>query len=344
VVIGPVTGLHASDASLSHFSVAVEGAASLSLRQRDEGGDSAVVTASDLARSGVIDNVATSPEDAMEQVKKFLSYLPDNVWQVAARTPTDDQPGRRDERLRSVVPETKSRPYNVRTILEGVLDHDSLFEIGATYGNSCITGLARVNGFAVGVMAKNPISSSAGAMDTAAGDKITRLIQLCELFHLPIAYFVDEPGFMVGVEAQKSGIIRAGARLVLEFSQSRTPFISFIVRQDFGVAGTLFTRAKGMSKHYAWASAHWGGMHVEGGTMAAYRRDIESAPDPEKKLAEIEQFLWMLSSPFRSLEAFEIDDMIDPRDTRPLLCEFVEAAQPVLVTQTGPPTTVAYRP
>ena len=99
-----------------------------------------------------------------------------------------------------------------------------------------------------------------------------------------------------------------------------------------------------MSKHYAWASAHWGGMHVEGGTAAAYRRDIDTAPDPEKKLAEIERFLWMLSSPFRSLEAFEVDDMIDPPETRPLLCDFIQAAQPVLATQVGPPTSVAYRP
>ncbi len=339
-VMGPVSGLHASEAPLSHFSVAVEAAGRLSLGAGEDAADGAQA----LAEGGVIDNVAATPQEAIQQVRRFLSYLPDNVWQVAQRQPPTDDPNRREEELLSIIPEARNQLYDPRVILDSVLDRDSLFEIGASYGPSCITGLARVNGYPVGVMAKNPRSNTTGAMDTAAGEKVTRFIQLCDIFHLPLVYFVDEPGFMVGVKAQESGIVRAGARLILAFVQSRMPFISFVVRQDFGVAGTLFTRASGMSKHYAWVSAHWGGMHIEGGTMAAYRRDIENAPDPEQKLAEIERYLWMLSSPFRSLEAFEIDDMVDPRDSRPLLCDFVEAAQPVLATQTGPLVAASYRP
>jgi acetyl-CoA carboxylase carboxyltransferase component len=342
-IMGPVTGLHASEAALSHFSAGVRDIACASISETGAA-DTEPGGTGGLTASGVIDNIADTPDAALEQVRRFLSYLPDNVWQVAARTEPSDDRNRRDDRLLSIIPERRNRLYNPRVILDGVLDRDSIFEIGPTYGEACITALARVDGYPVGVMAKNPKSKSVGAMDNDAGLKVIRFIQLCDIFHLPLVYFVDEPGFMVGIEAQETGIVRSGARLTLASVQSRMPYITFMVRQVYGVAGTLFTRAHGMYKHYAWLTANWGGMHIEGGTMAAYRRDIESAPDPKARQAEIEQHLWMLSSPFRSLEAFEVDDLIDPRDTRALLCDFVEAAQPVLATQLGPLTPVSYRP
>lgn len=334
-IIGPVTGLHASDAALSHFSVAVKGAGSVAHTQEDPGGDSGI---------SIVDNVADTPEEAFAQVRRFLSYLPQNVWEMAPRVETGDDPNRRDERLLGLVPERRSRMYNPRPILDGVFDMGSVFEIGSSYGEACITALARVNGYPVGILLKNPMSPSLAAMDTDTSDKLCRFLQVCESFHLPVVYFVDEPGFMIGVEAQKTGLIRTGSRLVLASVQTRMPYITFMVRQVYGVAGTLFTRGNGMYKHYAWASANWGGMHIEGGTMAAYRRDIESAPDPAARQAEIERYLWMLSHPFRSMEAFEVDDMIDPRDTRRLICEFVDAAQAVLRTQLGPPKGIAYLP
>jgi len=181
-------------------------------------------------------------------------------------------------------------------------------------------------------------------MDVTAGEKVIRFIELCDLFHLPIVYFADEPGFMIGLKSEKQGIVRAGARIVSTLCNSRVPYISFIIRQLFGVAGGLHLRTDGMYKRYSWPSGNWGSMHIEGGAMAAYRREIESASDPEEKRREIEERLNQLSSPFRTAQTFGVEDIIDPRDTRPLLCRFIESAQAILKTQLGPGCGLRFRP
>jgi len=167
---------------------------------------------------------------------------------------------------------------------------------------------------------------------------------MCNTFHLPIVYFADEPGFMVGIESEKQGLLRAGARILTTSCDTSVPWITFIVRQLYGVAGGLHFRPGGMFKRYAWPSSHWGSMHIEGGAMAAYRREIESSPDPVARREEIERRLKAIASPFRTAEAFDIDDIIDPRDTRPLLCSFIEMAQDILRTQLGPGIGPSYRP
>jgi acetyl-CoA carboxylase carboxyltransferase component len=184
-----------------------------------------------------------------------------------------------------------------------------------------------------------------GSMDVAAGTKVIRFIQLCNTFHLPMVFFADEPGFMVGLEAQKQGIVRAGAKMVCATQQSRMPWITFIIRQIYGVAGQCHDRGmRGLFKRVAWPSANWGSMHIEGGASAAYRREIDSAEDPEAKRQEIERRLQAIASPFRTAEAFNIEDIIDPRDTRPVLCDFIELAQPILKTQLGPTPGPSYQP
>jgi acetyl-CoA carboxylase carboxyltransferase component len=224
-----------------------------------------------------------------------------------------------------------------------VLDRDSIFEIAPTYGRSRITALARVDGYPVGAMIDDP-RFLGGAMDVAAGEKMIRFVRMCDLFHLPVAYFADQPGFMIGLESERRGIVRAGARTVAAVCSSRVPWISFIIRQLYGVAGGLHLREGGAFRRYAWPSARWGSMHIEGGAMAAYRREIEGAPDPEARRQEIEARLEALASPFRSAEAFAVEEIIDPRDTRPLLVEFVRDAQAILRTQLGPGTGLAYWP
>ena len=182
-------------------------------------------------------------------------------------------------------------------------------------------------------------------MDVAAGSKVIRFIQLCDTFHLPMIYFADEPGFMVGLEEQKKGITRAGARMLCVTQHSRMPWFTILIRQAYGVAGQCHDRAmRGMFKRVAWPSGHWGSMHIEGGTKAGWRREIEAAPDPKAKEKELEQYLMGLASPFHSAEAGGIEDIIDPRDTRPLLCTFIELAQGVLRTQLGPTAGPSYRP
>jgi len=351
-VMGSVAGLPAVNACMAHFNLMVKDTS-----QVFAGGPPVVkaalgydVTKEELGdyriqayQGGVIDNVAENEEEAFDIIKRFLSYMPDNVWEMPPRVEPTDDPNRREEELLSIIPRERRRPYNPYTILKHVLDRDSFFEICPFYGRSRIVGLARVNGYAVGAMVNNP-NFMGGSMDVTAGQKVIRFLQLCDTFHLPLVYFADEPGFMVGLEAQKQGIVRAGAKMVCATCSTRMPWIAFVIRQLFGVAGGCHIRASGMYKRYAWPSGYWGSMHIEGGANAAYRREIEAAPDSEAKRDEIERRLQAISSPFRTAEAGNIESIVDPRDTRPLLCDFIEAAQGVLKTQLGPTAGPSFWP
>lgn len=345
--LGSVAGLPAVDACLSHFSLMVKG-----ISQVFPGGPPVVkaalgidITKEDLGdertqvyQSGAIDNLANSEEEAFDMIKQFLSYLPDNVWQMPPRIEMGDDPNRREEELLSIIPRNKRKIYDPRKILDAVLDKDSFFEITPHYGRSRIIGLARVNGYPTGVMINNP-KRLGGSMDVAAGTKVIRFLQMCDTFHLPMVYFADEPGFMAGPEQQKQGIVRAGAKMVCATLRTQMPWISIIVRQLYGVAGQCHDRPGGMFKRVAWPSAHWGSMHISGGVSAAYRRAIDEADDSDAKRKEIEERLGALASPFRTAEAFNIEDIMDPRDTRPMLCEFIEMAQPIIEMQLGPTST-----
>ncbi len=348
-VMGSVAGLPAVNACMAHFNLMVRG-----ISQVFPGGPPVVkaalgydITKEELGgeqvhvyQSGVIDNLADHEPQAFDLIRRLLSYLPPNVWTQALRCAADDPPGRRDDALLSIVPRDRRRPYDVHQVIESVVDRGSFFEIAPFYGPARVTGLARLGGFPVGLMANNPLRG--GSTDVAGGEKVIRLIQLCDTFHLPLISLADEPGFMVGLDSEKRGIERAGARLVTATCDSKMPWITVVMGGLYGVAGQCQHRPSGMFRRYAWPSAHWGSMHVEGGTTAAYRREIDTASDPEARRIEIEARLQAIASPFRTAEATG-QDIIDPRDTRRLLVEFVEEAQPVLRTQLGP-TGMPYRP
>jgi acetyl-CoA carboxylase carboxyltransferase component len=231
--------------------------------------------------------------------------------------------------------------HNAKKLIDLVVDEGSFFPIAPLYGRARITGLARINGFPIGVMANDPMFLG-GATDVAAGEKAARLFALCDTFHLPLVDFADEPGLMVGLESERRGIERAGARLVCVTNESRMPWITVVIRRLYGVGGQTHHRASGMFRRYCWPSSRWGSMHISGGASAAYRREIEAAPDPDAKRREIEGRLQQLASPFRTAEATG-QDIIDPRDTRPLVADFVEDAQRILRGQLGAPP-VPYRP
>ncbi len=348
-VLGSVAGLPAVNACLAHFNVMVRGTAQLF-----PGGPPVVkealgydITKEDLggaqihgAISGVVDNVVETEDEAFATIKRFLSYLPASVWEMPPRCEMDDSPDRREERLASIIPRNRRRTYDAHRVINAVVDRGSFFEIAPEYGPARITGLARLNGYPIGILANNAMFG--GSTDVAGGEKVMRLIQLCDTFHLPVVSLADEPGFTVGLDQEKKGIERAGARLVTVTNDSQMPWITVVMKQVYGVAGQCQHRPSGMYRRYAWPSAEWGSMHIAGGAAAAYRREIAEAPDPEAKRMEIEARLQAIASPFRTAEATG-QDIIDPRDTRPLLCEFVEEAQAILRTQLGP-TAVPYRP
>ena len=343
-VLGSVAGLPAVNACMAHFNLMVKGIGHLfpggppvvkaslgqDITKEELGGEQVHVR-----QSGVIDNLAETEQEAFSLIRGFLGYLPSHVGELAPRAEPADDANRRDESLLSLIPRDPRKPFRARSLVCSVVDAGSFFEIAPLFGRARITGLARLNGYPVGVMANDPMHGG-GATNVQAGEKVMRLIQLCDTFHLPLVSFADEPGFMVGLESEKRGIERAGARLVCRTTTSRMPWLTVVVRRLFGVAGQCQHRPSGMFRRCAWPSARWGSMHIQGGASAAYRREIESAPDPEAKRAEIEARLDAIASPFRTAEATG-QDIIDPRDTRPLLCEFVLDAQSVLRTQLGPP-------
>lgn len=350
-VLGSVAGLPAVQACMCHFSVMVKDTSQVFVAgpavvkegvgvdiSKEELGDERI-----QIPNGVIDNLAEDEDDAFAQIRRFLSYLPPSIWQLPERAEPQDPVERRDESLLTAIPRIKRRVYDPYKILESVLDRDTFFEIAPLSGQANITGLARVNGYSVGVMINNP-RYYGGAMGPIEAEKAMRIVQLCDTFHLPFVWLCDEPGFHVGPENEERGILRGGARAVTVFESSRMPYITFIMRQCYGVAGGLHVRHSGMYQRYAWPSAHTGSMHIEGGTMVAYKREIENAEDPKAKREEIEARLEAIASPFRNAHAMDIENLIDPRDTRPLLAEFVEASQAVLASQVGPTAGPSYRP
>ena len=341
--MGSVAGIGAARVAASHFSVMVRGTSQLFVA-----GPPVVKygTGEDLDKeqlggaeihahgSGAVDNEAESEDDAFEQIRRFLSYLPQSVWQAPPRATPSDDPHRREQELLSVIPRNRRHPYDARRILELVMDRESLFEMAPHFGPSLITAFARLDGYPVGVMANDPYHI-AGSLDTPASDKMVKFVDLCDTFHLPVVNFVDQPGFLIGREAEMAGVIRHGVRALFAVFQTVTPWVAIMVRKAFGVAGAGHGVTTGLNLRYAWPSGDWGSLPIEGGIEAAYKRDLAAATDPEKLRREIEEKFNAIRSPLRTAESFGIEEIIDPRDTRALLVEWVHQAYEIVPTQLG---------
>jgi acetyl-CoA carboxylase carboxyltransferase component len=342
--MGSVAGLGAVRVVTSHFSLMVKGTSQLFVAGPPvvERGVGQKVGKQELGGShihahgsGAVDNEVESEDEAFTAIRRFLSFLPSNVWQVPPRSNNDDDYDRREQELLSIIPRDRRQTYDVRNLLGLVLDRESFFEIGRYYGRPLVAGLARLDGYPVGVMASDP-RHGGGGLDAPASEKMTRFIDLCDTFHLPVVNFVDQPGFLIGTAAERAGTVRYGARAMTAVYQATVPWVSVILRRVFGVAGAAHGNAQGLNLRYAWPSGDWGSLPIEGGVMAAYRREIEAAPDPDARRREIEEMLNELRSPFRTAEGFGIEEIIDPRDTRPLLCEWVATAYERLPADVGP--------
>jgi acetyl-CoA carboxylase carboxyltransferase component len=275
--------------------------------------------------SGVIDNEAEDEQDALRQVRAFLSYLPGNVYTLPPICATDDPPDRREQALLSLIPRDRNRPYNPRRMVELIVDRGSAFEIGRYYGRSQLTLFARINGYPVGVLANDP-AVHGGAMDADAAQKLEKFVDLCDTFHLPVVNFADQPGFMIGLAAESAGTLKQGVRAAIAMEAASVPWATVIVRRLYGVAGAAHQAHEHFNFRIAWPSGEWGSLPIEGGVAAAYRREIEAADDPDAHRARLEEDMISVRSPFHTAEAVDIEDIIDPRDTRPMLAEWVELA------------------
>ncbi|MEM6438219.1 MAG: carboxyl transferase domain-containing protein [Pseudomonadota bacterium] len=330
--LGPVAGLGAARMAASHYSVLVEGLSQMFVagppvvkRIGQDLDKEGLGGAKIHARNGAVDAVAESEEHAFELARRFLSYLPASVDELAERAPCDDPADRAEDRLIRAIPKDRRQVYEIRPILDDVFDRGSFFEIGKAWGKSLVTGFARLSGWPVAVIASDPFHYG-GAVTADAARKLERHADLAQTFHLPVVFLADIPGFLVGLQAEKSGVIRHGVRALSALYQSDVPWCSVILRKAFGVAGGAQVRHSGYRWRYAWPSGDWGSLPLEGGVEAAWKADLEAAEDPEALRAEIEARLDRLRSPFRSAEAFSIEDVIDPRETRARLCAFAEAA------------------
>jgi acetyl-CoA carboxylase carboxyltransferase component len=351
-VLGTAAGGPAGRAILSHWSVMVEGTAQVfaagppvvqrSLGQRigkeDLGGAHLAVD-----QAGTIDNRAESEPACFSLIRRFLSYLPSNVWELPPAVMSGDPPDRCEDELASIVPKDRRRPYRMHRLVELIADRGSVFEIQPTFGTAVITALARMNGKVVGIVANNPMVYG-GAMDAAAARKQTHFVELCDCFHIPLVFLVDVPGFMVGKDAETAATLREGMRAVYVGLQATVPIYTVVIRKCYGMAGMGTTDKNGLEFKVAWPSAEWGSLPIEGGVAAAFRREIAAAPDPKKREQEIEAELRAMASPFRTAEAFGVEEIIDPRETRPFLCRFIDAVQGKLKTTVGPKPKYGVRP
>lgn len=349
IALGACAGLAALRVAASHLSIMVRGksqvfaggppvvkqAFGIDIDKEGLGGYDAI-----HRKSGLVNLAAETEEEALELAKRFLSYLPGNVWEQPARVASGDDPQRGDEWLNNAIPRDSRKIFNPHKILASVFDQGSLFEIAPDWGASTITCLARLDGHAVGVLANNP-RVGGGALTRSAAIKLARFVDLCDTFHLPIVNLIDQPGVMTGPQAELEGTMAAAMQAMHAIEQSSVPWIAVVLRRCVGLAGAMISPWHGptgtaLPHRYAWPSARWGSIPIEGGVAAAYKREIADAPDPLAKRLEIEAHYHALASPLRTAERFGVIDVIEPAATRSLLCGWVADAYRSTALSLGP--------
>ncbi len=335
VLLGSVVGIGAAKAVLGHFSVMVRDIAQLFVAgppvvahamgydiSKEDLGDWRI-----HCLNGSVDNLAETEEDAVAQTKRFLSYLPASVYEAPPVVATDDPADRREEELFTLIPRKRTTTFDVRRAIRLMADRDSFFELGPLWGTDQVVGLARFNGHPVGILASDSRHVNGGALTADGCDKLRRHIDVCDLFHLPIINLIDNPGFAVGLEHERTGTIRKGGEWMIAFAQAQAPIFTVIMRRSFGVAGNNFaTPRSGVSARVAWPAADVGGIPPEGGIEAAYKRQLAEAADPAALRAEINARIESARGPIGPLNRFQMEEMIDPRDTRRWICDWIETA------------------
>jgi acetyl/propionyl-CoA carboxylase alpha subunit/acetyl-CoA carboxylase carboxyltransferase component len=341
LLLGSVVGIGAAKAVLGHFSVMVRDVAQLFVAgppvvQHAMGYE---ITKEKLGgwhihcRNGSVDNLAETEQEAVKLAKRFLSYLPSSVYEPPPILPPNpsDPPDRRDEELFTIIPRKRTTTFDMRRAIRLMADVDSFFEIGPLWGTDQITGFVRFRGHTLGVIASDSRHPNGGALTADGCSKLTRHLDLCDLFHVPILNLVDNPGFAVGLEHETSGTIRRGGEWMIAFAQVSTPIFTVLMRRSFGVAGNNFATPQDRpSVRVTWPAADVGGIPPEGGIEAAYKRQLAEAKDPAAFRAELMARIESARGPVGPLSKFQIEEMIDPRDTRRMVCDWVETAYKVV--------------
>src|SRR5499425_3177032 len=276
--------------------------------------------------SGVADLEVADDAACLEAIKAYLSYFPGSNLEQPPIAACDDPAGRRGETLLSIVPDSARRAYDMKNVIAAVVDHGRTFEIKPGWARNLITCFARLGGRSVGVVANQPMVLG-GALDVDAADKAARFILLCDAFHIPLVFLQDVPGFMVGSKVEKQGIIRHGAKMLYAVSEATVPKVTVVVRKAYG-AGYFVMCGKAYEPDLivAWPTAEISVMGPEGGTNIVFRKEIASAADPAVERARRVEEFRKLINPYIAAGGALIDDVIDPRETRPVLVRALEMA------------------
>ena len=273
-------------------------------------------------KSGVAHFAYDTEVEAFENVKRLLSYIPQNNMEDPPFVETDDPIDRREEELLYIVPESPNKPYDMKKVIKLIVDKGEFFEVHKDFAPNIIVGFARLGGYSVGIIANQP-AVLAGVLDIDSSTKAARFIRFCDAFNIPLITFEDVPGFMPGTAQEHGGIIRNGAKLLYAYCEATVPKITVITRKAYGGAYDVMS-----SKHirgdlnFAWVTAEIAVMGPEGAVNIIFRKELKNHPDPEKRRAElIREYRKKFANPYVAASRGYIDDVIDPRDTRRYLIE-----------------------
>jgi len=275
-------------------------------------------------KSGVCHVAADSEADTLYLIRKLLTYLPQNNMEDPPFMPADD-PLRMDERLDTIIPDDPNKPYDIKEVVRMIVDGGQFFEIHENYAANIVVGFARLGGHSVGIVANQP-AVLAGVLDIDASEKGARFVRFCDSFNIPIITFEDVPGFLPGTNQEHHGIIRSGAKLLYAYCEATVPKLTVITRKAYGGAYCVMS-----SKHIrsdlnlAWPSAEIAVMGPDGAVSIIFRKELEKAEDPVKKKAElVAEYRQKFASPYVAAERGYIDDVVEPKETRPRLINALE--------------------
>jgi propionyl-CoA carboxylase beta chain len=279
-------------------------------------------------KSGVAHFAAEDEEDGFYQIRKLLSYLPQNNMEDPPFVPTDDPADRCDEELDGLVPDNPNKPYDMKDIIRRVADDGDFFEVQEHWAQNIIVGFARLGGFSVGIVAQQPMIL-AGVLDIDSSTKAARFVRFCDCFNIPIITFEDVPGFLPGVTQEHGGIIRNGAKLLYAYCEATVPKVTIITRKAYGGAYDVMS-----SKHirgdisYAWPSAEIAVMGPAGAVNIIFRKQIAEAEDPDAERTRlVQEYRDTFANPYVAAARGYIDDVIEPHQTRPRLIEALQMLQ-----------------
>jgi acetyl-CoA/propionyl-CoA carboxylase carboxyl transferase subunit len=275
--------------------------------------------------SGVAHFATEDEEEALDKIRRLLSYLPQNNVEDPPRVEPWDDPERADEELNRIVPDQPRKPYDMENVLDSVLDEGSFFEVHENFAQNIVVGFGRLDGRSVGIVANQP-RVNAGTLDIEASEKAARFVRTCDSFNVPILTFVDVPGFMPGTDQEHNGIIRHGAKLLYAYSEATVPLLTVITRKAYGGAyDVMASKHLGADVNYAWPSAEIAVMGPQGAVNILYREELEAADDPDERRDElIEEYREEFANPYTAADHGFIDDVIEPPETRARLIDDLE--------------------